>query len=500
MMKKYAFLILVAILQVNVLHSQTAETDSLSSIKLEEVVVRSKPLVSYTKASKPLSTLDEYLGNSQKVSIIRRGGYAWEPMLNSMSTERLSVTIDGMHIFGACTDKMDPVTSYVEVSNLSEINVQSGQDGAAYGPTIGGGIDLVRNKHSFCQPGWSGAIDLGYESNSNMFAGATRLKYAHHKFYIATDFMYRDAGNYKAGKRTPVPFSQFTKYNASMMVGAKLNEKNTLSGSFIFDNANNVGYPALPMDVSLARAYIASVEHTAEQISDNIEEWTTKVYFNTIKHKMDDTKRPEVPIHMDMPGWSTTYGFLSKVKAAAKKQVINLNVNLYYNIAKAEMTMYPKDTTEKPMFMLTWPDVRTLFAGVNMNNRWMIATHHSLSYSAGLGCHRNDIASAFGLSSVQIFHPNTPAAKNRLLYNIGVGYNFLKDKWDFTIGAAYGERAPSVSEGYGFYLFNSFDKYDYIGNPSLKNEKSIELNTALKYKISKLKLNWSASYFHILNY
>jgi iron complex outermembrane receptor protein len=34
---------------------------------------------------------------------------------------------------------------------------------------------------------------------------------------------------------------------------------------------------------------------------------------------MDDTKRPNVPIHMDMPGWSKTYGYYSKVKAKYKK-------------------------------------------------------------------------------------------------------------------------------------------------------------------------------------
>ena len=65
--------------------------------------------------------------------LIKRGAYAWEPVLNDMSSERLSVTIDGMRIFGACTDKMDPVTSYVDVSNLKEVHVSGGQQGAEQG-------------------------------------------------------------------------------------------------------------------------------------------------------------------------------------------------------------------------------------------------------------------------------------------------------------------------------------------------------------------------------
>jgi iron complex outermembrane receptor protein len=257
---------------IPVLKAQAEIIDTLPSVKLEEVVVVSKVLINYNKQSKPLSSLDEYLEKSSRVSMIKRGNYAWEPMVNNMSSERLLVTIDGMHIFGACTDKMDPITSYVDVSNLSEVNIFSGQEGSAYGPTIGGAIDLVRTKHDFCYPGWSGSVDLGYESNGNLFTTGVGIKYAHPTFFADVDFMYRDAGNYSAGKRTVVPFSQFTKYNTSVTLGAKLHAKHSLIGSFIFDNAKDVGYPALPMDVSLARAYIGTIEHTAENLNAFIED------------------------------------------------------------------------------------------------------------------------------------------------------------------------------------------------------------------------------------
>ena len=483
-----------------VLQAQTTEIDTLPSVKLEEVVVMSKALVNYTKQTKPLSSLDEYLEKSSKVSMVKRGNYAWEPMINNMSSERLSVTIDGMHIFGACTDKMDPITSYVDVSNLSEVNIYSGQEGSAYGPTIGGGIDLVRTKHDFCYPGWSGSIDLGYESNGNLFTTGANIKYVHPRFFADVDFMYRDAGNYTAGKRTVVPFSQFTKYNTSVTLGAKLHAKHSLIGSFIFDNAKDVGYPALPMDVSLARAYITTLEHTAENVNSFMEEWNTKIYFNTISHKMDDTKRPVVPIHMDMPGWSTTYGFYTRLKASKKKHEFGMTLNAYYNQSKAKMTMYPEDSTENVMFMYTWPDVRTIYAGVSFNDRINWKQRHLLQYSAALGFHRNNIASNFGLNSLRIFYPGMNAGKNRCILSVQAGYIFQKNGIELSAGIGYGERSPSVSEGYGFYLFNSFDRYDYIGNPYLKNEKSIEVNSGVAYKTTKFKVNVSASWFHIFDY
>ena len=35
-----------------------------------------------------------------------------------------------------------------------------------------------------------------------------------------------------------------------------------------------------------------------------------------------------------------------------------------------------------------------------------------------------------------------------------------------------------VSEAYGYYIYNSFDRYDYVGNPDLPNEVSYEAHTS----------------------
>ena len=49
-------------------------------------------------------------------------------------------------------------------------------------------------------------------------------------------------------------------------------------------------------------------------------------------------------------------------------------------------------------------------------------------------------------------------------------------------------------------MFNSFDRYDYIGNPELKNEKSTEGNAFFGYKNNKIKAKITTSYFHISDY
>jgi len=480
--------------------AQEKPIDTIIPKDLKEVIIIGKKAQLYQQQAKPLATIDEYLQQSTKIDMIRRGSYAWEPMINNMPTERTLVTIDGMRVFSACTDKMDPITSYVEVSNLSEATIQSGQQGACHGATIGGSIDLQRNRTGFSNLGWETSINTGFETNSQQKIIGSAVNYGRKSFYIDTDFMFRDAENYTDGRGQEVLFSQFRKFNISATSGFALDKNKLLEGSIIYDKATDVGYPALPMDVSLAEALITSLKLEYVPESSRIENWETKIYYNTITHKMDDTKRPSVPIHMDMPGWSDTFGFYSKAKGVLNSHHFMADLNGFYNRSVAEMTMYPADSNEKLMFMYTWPDVKTLYAALFLEDNIALNCHSSLKFSTSFASHFNQVASELGLESLQIFYPNMKDSKNRILQSISSNYSYDRNGFSYGFGLAYGERAPSVSEGYGFYLFNSFDLFDYIGNPELKNESSLEGSFSVGFKTQKFSSKVSSSYFHISNY
>ena len=474
--------------------------DSIITINLDEVIlISARKTLDYHRQPKPLSTLDEYLESSKKVDMVKRGAYAWEPTLNNMFSERLSVTIDGMRIFGACTDKMDPVTSYVDVSNLSQAHIASGQQGTEHGNTIGGAINLELDRGNFKETGLYGGVETGFESNNQMSVVGAELNYSDSNYYVDTDIIYRKAENYFAGGDEEVEFSQFEKYNVSANGGYKLAEDQALTASLIYDEARDVGYPALTMDVSLARAIIASVGFEQDALWGSLNNWKSKLYFNKVTHVMDDTKRPDVPIHMDMPGWSDTYGFYSQAALKAKKHQFLFKIDGYYNKSLAEMTMYPNDPNELPMFMLTWPDVRTANGGVYAEDE-LDLNGSFLKLATRLTVQNQNVADDFGLNSLKIFYPEMEKSKTRFLKSISGQWHKMWMPWHFNAGLSYGDRAPSVTEGYGFYLFNSFDNHDYIGDPGLANEKSMEANTKISWEKSKFKLSAEANFFHIADY
>ncbi len=468
--------------------------------KLDEVILIGQRKLSNYRQEKTLSSIDDYLEKSNRITMIKRGNYAWEPTLNNMTSERLNVTIDGMQIFGACTDKMDPITSYVDVSNLKKVTIASGQEGTENGHCVGGAIDLQLPESKYYNSGLKSSIDLGYETNGNYRTAGLDLEYSGNRFYINADGIYRKSDNYDAGNNQEILYSQFEKYNISLQSGYKLSENHNLDANIIYDKATNVGYPALPMDVSLAEALITSVTHSFENDSTFIKSWESKLYFNTITHIMDDSQRPDVPIRMDMPGWSDTFGFYSKVKLEENKHSLLFNLNGFYNRSLAEMTMYPTDSNQPLMFMYTWPDIRTLYTGIYAKDAYALSVSETLSASARFGFQNNTIGEEVGLESLQIFYPDLTDSKNRFLLGVSADYQLRKKDYDFMFGLGYGERAPSVSEGYGFFLFNSFDNFDYIGNPYLKNEKSFEVNVKANYYLNNFKIGIESSYFYIMNY
>lgn len=478
--------------------AQHAEFQGDTTKLLDEVEITAKVKRKIETEMKMAVSVDEFLASSDQISFIKRGGYAWEPLLNNMSTERSIITIDGMHIFGACTDKMDPVTSYVESNNLSTIDITSGQEGSMHGATVAGSIDLKRKSTPFgLEKEWGGAYQAGFESNNRQFFNLGNLSYSSDKFVADGSIAFRKAGNYYDGNHNEVNHSQYNKFNTSLGLAFKTGLLSSVRVDAIFDKANDVGFPALPMDLWLSRAIITSAAYKQLFEEGIIKVWDTKLYFNAMEHYMDDTKRPENLVHMDMPGWSTTYGLVSKANLMQGDYTSEIQLNMYDNLSIAEMTMYPQDRSKKTMFAYSWPWVTTRFAGLSMNNSWDISERSQLNFGGSLGWNYNH---SKYIEFNWIFHPGASREKNRILPGLHASYQLNINQFNFSVGTGYGHRAPSVSEGYGYYINNSFDRYDYIGNPDLKNEISYEANASAGFKSDRMGIEAKVNYFHIQHY
>jgi iron complex outermembrane recepter protein len=410
-----------------------------------------------------VNSVDQLLHGLAEVEMMRRGAFAAEPVMRGLASERYVATIDGMRIYGACTDKMDPVASYVEKNNLENMNISFGGNDASFGPAIH--FKLKKPKFNPIKPAM-GLLGLNFSSSDRGFNQLADFNISNSNLAFRGNFMHRKSGSYRQGGGGIVPFSQFEKINYSAAIAYRHDANTLFSLDFLGDDALDIGYPALPMDVAFARARIFSVGvyHIG---ADGKNELDAKLYHNFIRHEMDDSKRPDVVMRMDMPGETATTGF--NVKKGIQKNDKNLAFGLegFYTRAYAEMTMYPDEG--KPMFMLTWPDVKRLGIRPSFNLSWQM-TNSELNMGTGVevaGSRINEL----GEKQVAIFFERIDNKKLQPLLSGRIGYSLnLDEHWKISSLVSFSERLPSVSEQYGYYIFSIYDGYDYMGNPNLKKE------------------------------
>ena len=467
---------------------------------IDEVVVSSTMGSGKKAVSKGrVASIDEHLSQLSKVEMVRRGSYAWEPVVNNMATERVSTTIDGMKIFYACTDKMDPVTSYVESSNLQRISLNSGLDGNPQATgNIGGSIDLKLRRVGFDAKSSEYNASAGFESNGNVQVYGADAAFSSHRFYTNFGVFYRHADSYKAGGSETVSFSQFQKTNAFANIGWQPADNHIVEATAIYDIATDIGYPALAMDVKKAEGIITSLSYRREHIQGLFHRWETKAYYNHITHNMDDTKRPNVIIHMDMPGRSSTTGLYSLLHGTKGSHYFQMNLDGYYNTLFADMTMYPDKG--KPMYMLTWPDVGTFNTGLAFTDDMAITSHHHLRLSAKGAWQHRQINNDEGYQALSIYFPGMDKGNSRFISRLAVSYAYEHSGWAIAVGTGYGTRAPTVTESFGYFLNNTFDQYDYVGNPYLKNEKAIEANASIGYEKGLVRVKAETNAFFFQDY
>lgn len=494
--KFYLFCLIFASMPLS---AQIQETQLLQDI----VVISVKDSNLLDKSAGTVQALtDKLLEQTPGVTLIKRGNFAQEPTIRGLNQGQMTISIDGMRIFGACTDRMDPISSYVEPNNLESYSVQFSPDENSIAATLGGGIDFRLKKATLNSPKkFSGLLGGGYEWNAHAFQTLGALEYSGKKWAVRVNGLYRSAQNYKAARQQTIHFSQYEKWNAGASFTFQLNEKNTLFVDYIQDEGYNIGYPALTMDVKFAKAKIGAITHMYENQQKKLFSVLSKWYFNAINHAMDDSQRPDslVPIRMDMPGVSYTAGYFTEMKWRLKeKHLLHIKWNTFYNQMHAEMTMYPVIGNE--MFMLTVPDVGRFSAQISVNDRFYFHPKMSWLFGATAEVGHAFVTSQLGRQTVDIIVPNLHE-QTKFLWNAFMGMDFELHKnvhWDVQVSK--GMRQATSQELFGFYLFNRMDNFDYLGNPALKTEQSLNLTSSVHFKKSIFSLETRVFAYWLQNY
>ena len=450
------------------------------------------------------------------MSLIKRGAYALEPQVNGFSGGQLNVTIDGMRMFGACTDKMDPITSYIEPTNLKTISIKQGTNSCSTGCNIGGAVDMaLLEPITDSTKAHIASVAFGYESISRSKNLLFTLGLGNEKWSWLLDGVYRKNENYRDGNNQEVAFSQFEKTNLHTALKYTPDAINSFKADVLFDLAQNVGYPALPMDVSLARATLFALEYQRKTKN----ELKAKLYVNQVLHIMDDSQRDSlyllenapvgksdsVYMRMDMPGVSSTLGaYVQLIIPWNEKNKLTLKADNYTNNSIAEMTMhmrYAGFLPETPMYMQTWPAMLRNVSGLFAENSTYLTDKLTLTANGRVDFNIDRLQSEYGQQQFSIFNYELDKTQSKWVKSLNLSAQYrVSAGFTAIVATGYAERMPTIGERLGFYLYNAYDGYDYIGNPYLKPEKSNFFRLDMQYSNSQLKVNLNQSLSLVRDY
>lgn len=500
-MKKY-FVILLILLNSNLLFTQNIS----DTIQLKEVEIISKkesPLfntITIYPDLKPLLGVDviENLKKTAQVSVIRRGGASFDPVIRGFKNNQLSISINNGYKFeGGCPNRMDPVLSHIETEDVEKIEVVKHAALLQYGSYTGGMINAITFLPDFKDKiEVSGSVNSFYQSNWDGI-GLSGKVYIKNKYLSIKTFAGKKVyGNYKDGFDNTVKTS-FIKEFQSAYIAIKPLPKSIIQLSFIHNKNTNSMFPALPMDQKNDDAFLYALNYN-QSFGKILNSFSIDAYKTTVEHDMDNELKANFPSMQAYASVKTfEQGILTKLRFKINKLNWNTGVNYVHIFKDGTRNMYMKMLMEGVVY--TSKKNTNLWNNANIQQyAWWNELNYKLNKFEFFISSRIEKAVNFSTDTFKITKTNSAFNKthDKWLYSFNLSSKYhINDNLQAIVSLKSTQRNADLLETYIKFMPISYDNYDYIGNPYLKPERNNEIDFSIDYQLSN-KINAHVTYYY----
>lgn len=459
--------------------------------ELGETVVSAQARVAGDVAAPPDAprSTDDLFARVAGMQAVARGGFAWEPQIRGFGLGPVALSLDGMKVYGACVDRMDPASSYIEPENLAQMRVSKGPADLSMGSQTAGSVDFVSEDPVFGPA--SARLDAGAETRTGQrrvsaVAGASAGPVA-----VRVSGVYRTAEAYAVGGgRSNLPYSGFTKRNGRIAATLCLSPQTDVTAQALADDAWNVGYPVLLMDATLASARLGSVR--LRRLGANGSDVVT-LYANRVDHWMDDRHRDvlERPVmtgmFMPMAGYTATTGALAASGREWDGWTVGGTLDLHRVVQFGDMWMYSLYPGIADMYLLNVGHAEAVNAAASAQIGRTVG-RFAATVQLRLDGTRRDVRDATAQALLLGRFPGldtAAAAFARPSASLTVGYDVGRGL-HLHAALARTARLPTLVEQYGHYVYNYTDGYFYTGDPRLRGEASTGVEAGLDWMRPRL--------------
>jgi len=444
---------------------------------------------------------------SPSISVVRRSGIANDIIVRGQKKDNISFTIDGMKLYGACPNRMDPPVSHVLTNNIDYIAIDEGpynvEDFGVLSadvqvhtikPTkeIHGDINLGAGSWGYQKA--AATVSGGTDSVRFLLSGSTETS-GQYKDGDGRDFIGQIQREIDAGKVMPSVQYQ-DKYK-----GMDAYQKNTLMAKLfwsIMDNqelrlsytanrSDDVLYPSSKMDALYDDSDIYNVEYMLKNLGKYSKELYLQFYRTEVEHPMS-TKYRVMGAKNYMTHTLTTQVDGAKLKNTFEVSGHTLTAGIDYS-KRNWNGWYTKN--DKPLDMVSGGkmpyysiyDVDTENTGLFLKDTF---TFDKLVVDMGLRYDMTDIDSAY-------------ASQQSNSYNELNGYIKGTYHTDSTLkfygGFGKSSRVPDAKE---LYWFGSMG--NEIGTPDLKNTINYEFDLGMEKQFESSIVKVKAFYSMLDNF
>ncbi len=445
----------------------------------------------------------DIFGMQPGFGIVKRGGYAMDPVFRSLKYDQLNLIYDGgVYISNACPNRMDPASTQVSPSEIDRIELVKGPYSVRYGQTMGALINIITHKPEPTDEfSIHGDVEGGYEINGNGITSRASLDATgkNYDFSIQGGVMTFD--DYKNGDGQIVP-SAFKSYNYGTKIGFNPTDRQRLQLSWRQSFGRDIKHASLPMDSPIDNSSILSVDYGVRGLSNKLMSLNAKAYYTFVDHLMSNEGRPSFKMTEALSLVnSTTWG--GRLELGLKgNEKITIFVGLDARTVAKDGVRYRKVKIMNGMPL----DPPKEFTDLIWQDSWLYDIGAFAEANFMLG-EQWDVLAGMRLDYVRS-GANNPAPDFEALYGgvepesdwgfsitSSINYYFGKNG-QMQLSVGRGERPANLLERYINHFTVGMDAYEYVGNPGLKPEVNNQAD--LTVKAAPGRFFWKVNVFYSL--
>jgi iron complex outermembrane receptor protein len=456
------------------------------------------------EAENPTDTGD-MLKKVPGISAKRTGLFGLDPVMRGFREDQLNVLIDGTRIWGACPSRMDPPSSQIGVDELEAIEIIRGPFSVRHGAGgLGGVINLItKQPRRYEKPEFHGRLAVGYDEVADGKRGNLSLYGGDRPYDYRLSITGRNYEDYDSAEGR-VDNSSFEDLGYSAKIGLNPAQDHRLELAVAQIDGRDIYYPARLMDAEKHGTLLSSIKYRWQEVSPWLDSLTGSFYYNAVEHKMNNDDRQSVEtMEMETDAEADTYGGkLESVFSLGKVGNLIAGIDYYHlrrdadRTRKMIMPMMTVTMEDKPL-----DDVRFQDWGFYGELKRDLLPQLELVLGVRLDLVKadSDVPNEEFLSLVE--EDNLKQTETNISGNLGLVYNLTREI-DLTAAVGRGVRTADANERYAFFFPSSryFDSFDYLGDPGLDPEQSLEFDVGGRARFDRVSLGLSLFYNRVQDY